>query len=1491
MDNKISTNRRFSFSLKAKAFCELRNSKNANEKMTNMSNLFFIKYIVPSDFFANINDCEVDSNTESLIEVLKIHPSKRNHSQIYQICRFIAKTDFFEKLRNMKISEASFETLNYNFSLNLELCNLQKDEILFRINDIGDKFYIIIQGSVDILKVASEKKSMSNKEYLIYLNKLKRENEIFLATKTLNENKDKFFVSSLEALNICDIIFFKNFARQNVLLFLTGLEFSLDKVEEMLFVNNLNFADFSIDRSHFEELIQAYLDLNNDKNTFELINYLEKKLIRTPDEDAFYFKNEEFFVLLDKQQEFTIFFYEHFLTLKEGQFFGDLALDKADKKRTATIKSSTSSFLGWISNDVYQQHLIHEKNRIRMIEVMYLQQKFFFRTIKLNYFMKKYFHNFIHIELKRGNLLFTEERDLESLYFIREGEFDIIIEANILELNELRKNLILNLQKTKMKLEVKNNKDNENDDDKTTNNNNDDNNYNKNNNVNNTNQGNNNINFFDSYTKKSSEEEKEKLKLKGLNQNVDQLLKKYSFELNLRLKSGKYIEMLYKKNFYCLTVISGTDLIGLESLLLNMKIFYKAVVHSEKAIIYKIYIQKFKEIVRNENSVESNYVEFGEKRVKNYIDRIDTILKCSDEKLNLNLNPNSNQIKKQKKILASSIPIQKETQQKTLKEEYYTSKNIFFISNTTTTNNNANSNTNIDEKIDNSRNINAYVEKGTKSVSNKKEEKLDLFPPLKQNKLSSSILASISTTAMPSFSVSSTLNFNNFSLYPNSANNKSLEISKLYENKKKLCSKNYDDLPPLSPSMYYVKSNNNSKQKEPTYDNMMYNNMFNSQNSRTNLTQGSRDLQDIVNANDLKINDQRYYYVQSTLENNKDNLSLNSFKNSTKFSFSQINKNTNNDLKKNQEFYESSKSGNCGDLDNKKDLNDEKKEYYLSIVDNKYCEPQEIGSESKNYNILNNFNNFQNQKYFEQVFNYISSESTRNSNQDIKDYNINNIPLNPTFSKRRSSKRLINLRNNILERAKSTKVIRNTEEEENTSPKNYIKKNDKNACFIFNNIDKVKKHEYLSYLSLNVNEFLKKDLLKRQNIDDMDLIENFDVVKSRELRRPSVHLSSIFLINENLKQKINVNSMISISKQTSDNIDNIEIPNSASVNNTENFLLDKNNVYSYSPVNKLEFSGNKNEKPFDNKHFFTEDNNENLNKASNEKPKKDIFTIDNPEKKDNNIDINPSRNFILDSGKDKNNNMKILGANSVIIRTDSTQSDISKSYKKCHDNYNSNSEDKLNKNKFLHSTASNIDSIRPILELNKIMSNDKNTKTKNFDALSPEKSLKDNEDSNINHINPFYAVSKSTSQRPNFLINNSKPAFINMKKFDDKNKNIIIKNNMIIRSKEPISFRETSKKFNNFSGIDRQQILSSVKKINILSPNEKRFNKLKEENKVYHISDNLIKFGRGNILNSKNLQTYEQLKKFSSLKTNINYKGDDNKYINNFNKSTKNYFS
>lgn len=283
---------------------------------------------------------------------------------------------------------------------------------------------MILKGEVQILKatVIKEKK-MTAEQYFFYLDDQIRLGQEELVRIIIKENYNIYPININDITNLKDIIFMVRYRK------------SIYSLEE-LSSNQLNELFLQFNKDPFQEInLDLKIEIPNEKLRRSSITYLK---------DTVKSYNVSSYLYLENSQMKTVkcYFYENFLTLTTGDFFGDYGLENKTHTRTATIKAKEDCFLGIIDIKQYLELIYAEKQKIAIKDQLFILEHFLFKNISHNVFKLKYFANFICCKFIKDEYLFKQLSDLDYVYFILEGEISLSISnINFKEINVLIKNL------------------------------------------------------------------------------------------------------------------------------------------------------------------------------------------------------------------------------------------------------------------------------------------------------------------------------------------------------------------------------------------------------------------------------------------------------------------------------------------------------------------------------------------------------------------------------------------------------------------------------------------------------------------------------------------------------------------------------------------------------------------------------------------------------------------------------------------------------------------------------------------------------------------------------------------------------------------------------------------------------------------------------------------------------------------------------------------
>lgn len=264
-------------------------------------------------------------------------------------------------------------------SMNIE--SFPKDYLLFRINDIGDKFYIILKGKVAIVINQDIFIDMTQREYYIHFEKLRYFKEYYLLDKLLSyENKIELDSKLIDETR--DEIYFELLKQRKL-----GLKYVS------------SFSDISP-----QKFVERVEPIANKKAKEPRIN------VRIP-------------------------IYKIVALLNIGDTFGEIALSKIDleeRKRTATVITDNECVFGVVPNSIYSTFLKEVEEKTRYILVSQLVSHSLFKSIIPETFLKaNYLNYFNNMMFKGGTYFFKQGEEKSALFFVFNGYINLYTETSI----------------------------------------------------------------------------------------------------------------------------------------------------------------------------------------------------------------------------------------------------------------------------------------------------------------------------------------------------------------------------------------------------------------------------------------------------------------------------------------------------------------------------------------------------------------------------------------------------------------------------------------------------------------------------------------------------------------------------------------------------------------------------------------------------------------------------------------------------------------------------------------------------------------------------------------------------------------------------------------------------------------------------------------------------------------------------------------------------
>ena len=288
--------------------------KSKIKKLDNISKRLGI--LKESDKLNNVskNTAELDIHNESIFKVIAnliklfliaIKKKNRLSEDVILIAKYLRSLrEFYQFIKNSQ-TKNQLELITHIADV-IQYEKYEKNEMLIRFGDRGDKFYIIIRGSVSIIIPKEINVKMSEIEYLNYLILLRINNELDLLSKVLVKNKNTYLFDDNE---IDKLIKRKNKLSNDLQRKIYNYLNSKDDKE--LFENIKNLVKFDNQKSKGNLQISTEKYIQNTKPVFEL-----------EEEDNKF-----------ERKKVILFEYNKITTLITGDKFGDIALSAYNRKR------------------------------------------------------------------------------------------------------------------------------------------------------------------------------------------------------------------------------------------------------------------------------------------------------------------------------------------------------------------------------------------------------------------------------------------------------------------------------------------------------------------------------------------------------------------------------------------------------------------------------------------------------------------------------------------------------------------------------------------------------------------------------------------------------------------------------------------------------------------------------------------------------------------------------------------------------------------------------------------------------------------------------------------------------------------------------------------------------------------------------------------------------------------------------------------------------
>ena len=364
-------------------------------------------------------------NIFEVIQRFRIPPENRTVEDLYVTKNFILQTKLIEHYMNeFNNDKRMIENLATFFGLEFRYQKFEKDEVIYKIDDYADNFYMILLGRVDILNVEPKIAKKTGYDYFSYIMNLKKNNEMHRYKLCIEENK-KIYPISFDEEDLLPYIFLY-FILEDIK---EGKE--VDDFGKILKLVNLKPKELGLIENKIDSM--EYL-LDKEKS-------ITKKILNFPKDKI---KEYEFIHNKKDKKIVTLFEYIKIKSIEPLYYFGNESIELGTERTETAVCAETTELI-YIINKLYITNILPKKAKLIEKRTAFLGRNYLFNKIAPKKFVKRYFNLFTLETYLKGDVLFEENGNLEYIYFIKEGYVNLLTSKSIIEMemfiNEINKKI------------------------------------------------------------------------------------------------------------------------------------------------------------------------------------------------------------------------------------------------------------------------------------------------------------------------------------------------------------------------------------------------------------------------------------------------------------------------------------------------------------------------------------------------------------------------------------------------------------------------------------------------------------------------------------------------------------------------------------------------------------------------------------------------------------------------------------------------------------------------------------------------------------------------------------------------------------------------------------------------------------------------------------------------------------------------------------------
>ena len=390
-------------------------------------------------------EVSIDKYFTSIIQLLQKSQDERTPMDNQLISGYFTYLPDFYQIIKKQYCDKTKEILKKIASvMNFETQKANK--LLFRPGDEGRKFYIILNGSVDVLIPKQKIEKITLTQYYRYLAFLIGYNEIEILNKVVNENCSKVSVEIDDLSGFGKIYQWMNSkdSSNSKKISLTKLFSYLSNNEREEF-NKLGYIEINpktkevisknIWFNYYEKRGKNSSPIKNEEYPITAIEYINrlKKYKNVPEENLSLPK-----FLDEDSNEIPLILYEYIAItrLLRGQKFGDIAVNDPLSRRTASIITTTDCHFGFFSKAAYNTYIKDANERNRKGYMIFIVSTYVFKGYSIKLLQNRYFHSFVITKCNKNHYL-LEPGNNNKIFLIKEGMFELGINISLKDVTDV----------------------------------------------------------------------------------------------------------------------------------------------------------------------------------------------------------------------------------------------------------------------------------------------------------------------------------------------------------------------------------------------------------------------------------------------------------------------------------------------------------------------------------------------------------------------------------------------------------------------------------------------------------------------------------------------------------------------------------------------------------------------------------------------------------------------------------------------------------------------------------------------------------------------------------------------------------------------------------------------------------------------------------------------------------------------------------------------